>query len=103
MCGHVESSDGRDIKVEVRAKKWGGQIRSQNGHVIKLIGQGINRQTHSTKYFKISSMFFMILFTSVEAEVVGKSLNCGSGYWLKNPIKYHFHGQEKIVQWLTKN
>ena len=32
----------------------------------------------------------MILFTSIKVEVVNKRL------------KYRFHGQEKIVQWLTK-
>ena len=51
---------------------------------------------------KFFSMFLMIPFTSIEVEVVGKTLNRGGGCGLKISFKYHFYGQEKTVQWLTK-
>ena len=51
---------------------------------------------------KFSSKFLKIPFTSIEVEVVGKSLNRGGGYGLEIPVKYRFYGQEKIVQWFTK-
>ena len=47
-------------------------------------------------------MFLMIPFTSIEAAVVRKMLNRRGDYGLEIPVKYRFHGQEKIVQWLTK-
>ena len=51
---------------------------------------------------KFSSIFLMILFTSVELEIVGKRLNRKGAYRLGIPVKYCFYGQEKIVQSLTK-
>ena len=44
-----------------------------------------------------------VSFTSIEVEVVDKKLNRGDGYGLEILVIYHFYGQEKIVQWLTKN
>ena len=44
----------------------------------------------------------MILFTSIEVEVVGKRLNRKGGYGLEIPVKYRFYCQETIVQSLTK-
>ena len=35
--------------------------------------------------------------------VVGKTLNRGGGCGLGILVKYRFYGQEKTVQWLTKN
>ena len=47
-------------------------------------------------------MSLMILFTSIEVEVVGKRLNRKGGYGLEIPVKYRFYCQETIVQSLTK-
>ena len=35
-------------------------------------------------------------------EVIGKRLNRGGGYGLEIPVIYHFHGQEKLVNWAVK-
>ena len=51
---------------------------------------------------EFSSIFLMILLTSIEVEVVDKRLNRGGGYGLEILVKYRFYGQENIVQWLTK-
>ena len=45
---------------------------------------------------KFSSMFLVIPFTSIEVQVVDKSLNRGSGYGLETQVKYRFYRQEKI-------
>ena len=51
---------------------------------------------------KFSNMSLMILFTSIEVEVVGKRLNRRGGYGLEIPVKYRFYCQQTIVQSLTK-
>ena len=43
-------------------------------------------------------VFLMIPFFTAEVEVVGKRLNRGSSYGLEISVRYHFDGQEKIVQ-----
>ena len=40
--------------------------------------------------------------TSIEVQVVGKTLNRGGGYGLEIPLIYCFYGQEKLVNWLIK-
>ena len=40
--------------------------------------------------------------TSIEVQVVGKTLNRGGGYGLEIPLIYCFYGQEKPVNWLIK-
>ena len=45
---------------------------------------------------KFSTMFLMILFTSIEVEVVGKRLNCGGGYGLEIPVKYCFSVKKRL-------
>ena len=96
VYGHPKSSDRRNIKVQVRDNKWGGQTWNHN-NVNKLIGKGISLGTHSTKYLKFSSMFLMILFASSAVETLGNSLKRGGSYGLKIPVKYCFCGQEKIL------
>ena len=51
---------------------------------------------------KFSSMFLIIPSTVIEVEVLGKRVNCGSGYGLEIPVKYRYYGQEKLIQWLAK-
>ena len=51
---------------------------------------------------KFSSMFLTIPSTAIEVEVLGKSVNRGSGYELEIPVKYRYYGQEKLIQWSAK-
>ena len=90
----------RDIKVQGRTNevdKLAVTIMRLNSLrkelVVGYIPQNIS------KFF---SMFLMIPFTSIEVEVVGKTLNRGGGCGLEISFKYRFYGQEKTVQWLTK-
>ena len=49
-----------------------------------------------------SSMILTIPSTTIEAEVLGKRVNRGSGYGLEITVKYRYYGQEKLIQWLVK-
>ena len=56
------------------------------------------RNQSSFKFHKIFQTFSWIPFFTAEVEVVGKRLNRGSSYGLEISVRYHFDGQEKIVQ-----
>ena len=40
--------------------------------------------------------------SAVQAVVINKKINCGRGYGLVIPVRFHFHGYEKTVNWLMK-
>ena len=40
--------------------------------------------------------------SAVQAVVINKKINCGRGYELVIPVRFHFHGYEKTVNWLMK-
>ena len=43
---------------------------------------------------KTLSMFLKVPNTSIEVQVVGKTLSCGGGYSLEIPVIYRFYGQK---------
>ena len=51
---------------------------------------------------KICLLFLKVSNTYITAEVIGKRLNRVCGYGLEIPVIYHFHGQEKLVNWAVK-
>ena len=49
-----------------------------------------------------SSMFKKFIYT-IRVLVTGKRINRGAGYGLEIPVEYVFNGNEKALQWTTKN
>ena len=47
-------------------------------------------------------MFLKIPNSSIEVQIVGKSLNRGGGYGTEIPVVYRFYDLEKFVSWLIK-
>ena len=49
---------------------------------------------------KAISMFLTLPNKSVQAEVIGETINRDGGYGLEIPVLYHFRGNENGVNWL---
>ena len=47
-------------------------------------------------------MFLQGKNTFIRAKVIGKKLNCGSGYGMEVPVNYRFHGHGKLIRWFIK-
>ena len=59
------------------------------GHIPKNIGKNV-------------SLFLTLPHCSMEVDILGKRVNRGSGYGLKIPVRYHFLGPAKAIDW-SKN
>lgn len=51
---------------------------------------------------KSVSLFLTLPNCSMEAEVIGKRVNCGGGNQLEIPVQHHFLGPAKAIDWLEK-
>lgn len=90
----------REINVQARTNEKTRQECSFHHHKNRFKGRRTYCGAHSKNICKSVSMFLTFPHCPVEAEVVGRIVNCGVGYGLDIHVWYHFFGPEKAIDWL---